>query len=215
MIAITIKGVDLLFQTEEANFSPNAIDSGTLAMLQTVDFMPEDKVLDLGCGYGVVGILAAKIIGADRVVMCDIAEASIRASCENAKKNGVEQVSIRRSDAYEAVPENDFTMILSNPPYHTDFSVAKAFIEGGYRRLVVGGKLIMVTKRLTWYKNKLTAVFGGVRVQEINGYYVFTAEKRAGNQKKKEESKKQSMSKKLRRKYAGMQKSIRNKNNGN
>ena len=64
----------------------------------------------------------------------------------------------------------------------------------------------MVTKRLDWYKNKLTAVFGGVRVKEIDGYYVFTAEKRhAVPQNRKKDKPKQSLSKKLQRK----QKNIR------
>lgn len=80
------------------------------------------------------------------------------------------------------MPDNDFTLILSNPPYHTDFSVPKHFIEIGFKKLVLGGKLIMVTKRLDWYKNKLTSIFGGVK---INGYYVFIAEKRKNEIKRK------------------------------
>ena len=58
-----MKEIPLSFQTESSLFSPKAIDSGTLAMLSSVDFLPSDKVLDLGCGYGVVGILAAKLVG--------------------------------------------------------------------------------------------------------------------------------------------------------
>ena len=57
----------------------------------------------------------------------------------------------------------------------------------------------MVTKRLDWYKNKLTSVFGGVRVHEINGYYVFVAEKRNQAVKKKEKAT-NNLSKKLQRK---------------
>ena len=79
-------------------------------------------------------------------------------------------------------------------------SVPKVFIEDGYKRLVTGGKMVMVTKRLTWYRNKLTSVFGGVKVIEQDGYYVFVAEKR----KKKrgaEKKEKQVLSRKLARKY--------------
>lgn len=57
----------------------------------------------------------------------------------------------------------------------------------------------MVTKRLDWYKNKLTSIFGGVKIYEINGYYVFVAEKRK-NIVKKKEKKANKLSKKLRRK---------------
>jgi len=74
--------------------------------------------------------------------------------------------------------EKDFTLILSNPPYHEDFSVAKAFIEKGFNRLAMNGRLFMVTKREVWYRNKLTAIFGGVRVFRIEDYFVFMAEKR-------------------------------------
>ena len=159
MIFTKIKDVDLKFETESSLFSPNFIDSGTLAMLSVIDFLPSDKVLDLGCGYGVVGILAGKLIG----------------------------------------EENDFTLILTNPPYHADFSVPKNFIESSFKKLAMGGRLVMVTKRLDWYKYKLISVFGGVNIQEIEGYYVFVAEKRSLIIKKKSKPAK-NLSKKLQRK---------------
>jgi 16S rRNA (guanine1207-N2)-methyltransferase len=147
-------------------------------MLSAVEFTPEDKVLDLGCGYGVVGILAAKLIGADKVTMLDIDGDAVVMARENARMNGVEGCKVIQSDGFQQLDEKDFTMILSNPPYHADFSVPKQFIEKGFNRLKVGGKLVMVTKRLDWYKNKLTAVFGGVRVSELDGYFVFTSIKK-------------------------------------
>ena len=63
----------------------------------------------------------------------------------------------------------------------------------------MGGKLVMVTKRLDWYKNKLISVFGGVKVQKVEGYYVFIAEKRSQIIKKKEKPA-MKLSKKLQRK---------------
>lgn len=89
-------------------------------------------------------------------------------------------------------------LVMSNPPYHTDFSVAKDFIEGSHRHLQKGGYLVMVTKRFEWYKNKIQSVFGGVRWTENNGYFVFMAEKRDF---KKADKIKRGMSKKLKRKY--------------
>ena len=201
MIQGNIKNIELKFETSKEIFSPASIDIGTLAMLSVVEFCRTDKVLDLGCGYGVVGILAAKTIGEEKVIMCDISEEAIKASKRNADINGVAHVDIRLSDAYENIFEEDFTIILSNPPYHTDFSVAKTFIQTGYKKLVTGGKMVMVTKRLGWYKNKLTSVFGGVKVYEINGYYVFVTEKRCNNFRKSSEKPQQKLSKKLQRKY--------------
>ena len=82
------------------------------------------------------------------------------------------------SDGFRDLDEAGFDLILSNPPYQSDFAVAKHFIEKGFNRLVVGGRMLMVTKRRDWYRNKFISVFGGVRVREIDGYFVFDAEKR-------------------------------------
>ena len=199
MILAKIKDIDLKFETESSIFSPKFIDHGTLAMLSVIEFLPSDKVLDLGCGYGVVGILAAKLIGEENVVMCDISEQAVEYAKLNATLNGVPHINIRLSDGYHNVEENDFTLILCNPPYHADFSVPKKFIEVGFRKLAMGGKLVMVTKRHDWYKNKLVSVFGGVKVQEMEGYYAFVAEKRSRIIKKKKKPAKR-LSKKLQRK---------------
>lgn len=181
MIKAEIKGVMLEFESNENVFSPSAIDIGTLSMLSQVEFQATDKVLDLGCGYGVVGILAGKLIGGENVVLCDISDNAISLSKLNAEKNQVPNVKIIKSNGLENITDSDFTLILSNPPYHTDFSVPKNFIEIGFKKLAVGGKMLMVTKRKDWYKNKLTSIFGGVKVIEINGYYVFIAEKRSAH----------------------------------
>ena len=178
MITANIKGSPLELETTPELFSPDSVDKGTLALLSRVEFTTGDKVLDLGCGYGVVGILAAKIIGQQNVVMSDISEQAIRLSKQNAVLNGVPDVKIVQSDGFRSLRDTDFTLILSNPPYHADFSVPKHFIEKGFNRLVLGGRMYMVTKRRDWYQNRLTAIFGGVRVDEIDGYYVFCAEKR-------------------------------------
>jgi len=135
----------------------------------------------LGCGYGVVGVYAAKIIGAHNVTMSDIDEKCVLLSQKNAELNGVggeNGVTIIHSDGFKNMDDKGFTLILSNPPYHADFSVPKHFIEKGFNRLAIGGKLLMVTKRKDWYKNKITAIFGGVKISEIDGYYIFCAEKR-------------------------------------
>lgn len=205
-----VQGVSVVLQTNEEVFSPTAVDKGTKAMLSFVEFAAEDKVLDLGCGCGVVGIVAAKQIGAERVVMCDVSENAVQLSKQNAMANGVDAVTIRQSDGLQNISETGFTLILSNPPYHTDFAVAKGFIEDGFKKLAIGGKMVMVTKRLDWYRNKLSSVFGGVTVKEKDGYYVFIAEKRGERKPKKEKKNEQVMSKKLQRKY-GKKSAVNNK----
>ena len=179
MIKATIKGFELFFDTSVDCFSPKFIDRGTLAMLSLARFNSSDKVLDLGCGYGVVGILAAKFASPKQVFLTDISKIAIRHARQNAILNGVEGVHIIWSNAYENLNEAGFNIILSNPPYHTDFTVAKTFIEKGFNRLLMDGKFYMVTKRKDWYMNKFTAIFGGVKVWEIDGYYVFMAVKKS------------------------------------
>lgn len=200
LLKAMIYGQEIVLETGEYYFSPKGIDRGTQLMLSQVQVTGEDKVLDLGCGYGVVGISIGKVIDGERVVMSDYSEEAVTLSKDNLKRNGLEQIRVIKSDGFKEIPDRDFTLILSNPPYHTDFSVAKGFIEDGYKSLVTGGKLMMVTKRLTWYKNKLSAVFGGVKVWEQDGYYVFTAEKRRVSGKNISKNK-HGLSKKLMRKY--------------
>ncbi len=165
---------------EDSNevFSPKNADKGTLAMLSVVEFDSNDKVLDLGCGYGIVGIFAAKKTSSTNIVMTDIDSKAIELARENIVLNYVHGIRLYQSDGFKSIDEKDFTVILSNPPYHVDFSVPKEFIEKGFNRLVIGGKMYMVTKRKEWYKNKLISIFGGVRIWEIDGYYVFMAIKK-------------------------------------
>ena len=179
MIEITIENTSMRFHTEAGLFSPRGLDAGTKAMLSCASFRAGDKVLDLGCGYGVVGVYAAKLIGGRAVTMADINPRAVRLAAENAAANGVPEIQVVQSDGFREIRESGFTLILSNPPYNSDFSVAKHFIEKGFNRLVLGGRLMMVTKRKLWYQKKLSAIFGGTTVQEVDGYFVFAAEKRS------------------------------------
>jgi len=179
IIHAEINKIQMKFITSGKVFSPMSIDKGTMAMLALADIKGDDKVLDLGCGYGVVGIYSAKIVGPQNVVMIDIDEDAIRLAKENSALNEVEGIRIIQSEGFRNLDEKGFTIILSNPPYHKDFSVPKEFIEKGFNRLQVGGRMMMVTKRKEWYKNKLTSIFGGCRIFEVDGYFVFRADKRS------------------------------------
>ena len=173
-------GQRLELETDPRLFSPGHADRGTLAMLSATHFSPGMKVLDLGCGCGLVGILAARICGEENVIMSDIDPLAVQIAARNAARNGVGGVRTMVSDGLSEVDEAGFDLILSNPPYQSDFSVARRFIEKGFNRLKIGGRLVMVTKRREWYRNKLIAIFGGVRIHEVDGYFVFEAEKRDG-----------------------------------
>jgi 16S rRNA (guanine1207-N2)-methyltransferase len=181
MIEASVCGFDLRLETDPRLFAPRAVDAGTLAMLSCVRFEPGDKVLDLGCGYGVVGVVAAKTIGADNVWLLDKDPLAVEIATRNLAANGVAGAHVAVSDGFRDFRETGFTKIVSNPPYHTDFSTPKHFIEKGFNRLAIGGRMFVVTKRDTWYRNKLKSIFGGSRVHTVGGYFVFEAEKRSAS----------------------------------
>ena len=185
LISVEIMGQRLALETRPELFSPEHVDRGTLAMLSCAHFQPGMHVLDLGCGCGVVGILAARICGEENIIMSDINPMAVWIAQKNAEKNGVPNVQVVVSDGFSQVDASGFDLILSNPPYQSDFSVAKAFIEKGFNRLKIGGKLLMVTKRREWYRNKIAGIFGGVHIHEIEGYFVFEADKRQSRYAKK------------------------------
>lgn len=178
MIKTDINGVPLVLQSAPQLFSPAHPDAGTMAMLSIAEIKPEDKVLDLGCGYGLVGIYAAKIVGESRVVLCDIDPLAIDIARRNALVNDLPNLQVVQSDAFAQITDDDFTLVLCNPPYHVDFAVPKRIIEEAFVHLAIGGRLAMVVKRRTWYENKMRAIFGGVRVINKDGYLVMIAEKR-------------------------------------
>ena len=178
LLQVEILGQQVSLETRPGLFSPEHVDRGTLAMLSHVKIASGMRIMDLGCGCGVVGIVAAKIAGEENVFMSDADPMAVETARRNAERNGVGGVQVCVSDGFQSVDASGFDLILSNPPYQTDFSVAKGFIEKGFNRLKIGGKLYMVTKRREWYKNKLISVFGGVEIHETDGYFVFIAERR-------------------------------------
>lgn len=172
---------EFTIETSPRIFSPGKPDEGTLAMLSQVSLEAGQTLLDLGCGSGLVAIWAAKQLGEDHVSMIDVDPEAVEIARQNAKNNGFGNIKAYCSNGFEKYDISELDWILSNPPYHTDFSVAKHFIEKGFNRLKIGGRLVMVTKREAWYKNKITAIFGSVRMVKINDYFVFTARKKTSD----------------------------------
>ncbi len=134
-------GFTYVFHTLASLFSYRQVDLGTRQMIEQTDLRPDCKVLDLGCGYGVVGIWAAHTIGAEKVVMSDVNIAALKIAAENVKANNLDKIQLIHSNGFDHIHDVDFSLIMSNPPYHTDFAVAKEFIEGSYKHLQLGGSL--------------------------------------------------------------------------
>jgi 16S rRNA (guanine1207-N2)-methyltransferase len=139
-----ICGQRLFVCSDAALFSPRGLDRGTALMLAQTEIKPEMKVLDLGCGTGVVGTYAA-LCGAS-VWLSDADPLAVDTAARTLSANGAEG-TVCLSDGLKNIDEAGFDLILSNPPYHTDFAVARHFIEKGFNRLKLGGKLVMVVKR--------------------------------------------------------------------
>lgn len=199
---ITYGDTTLTFATDATVFSPRGLDHGTQALLDVASLPATGDLLDLGCGFGFVGLYLAKTRPEAQVTMVDIDPTAVALSQQNAQTNGLTP-RLLVSDGFAALTDRRYDVVLSNPPYHTDFSVAKGFIEGAYRQLRVGGELWLVTKRRTWYENKIRHVFGFVRVTEQAGYVVFYAAKRP--HKPVVKANKHGLSKKLARKQARRQ----------
>ncbi|NCC47543.1 MAG: methyltransferase domain-containing protein [Clostridia bacterium] len=186
-IPVTIWGQTFEVRTHPSLFSPRYADRGTLAMMRQIELQPDDTLLDLGCGWGLVGLAAAGILGVDQVVLIDNDPVAVRIAAENAAELHLENLPVIQADGPRSV-NRLFSHIVCHPPYHTDFSVARHLIEDSYEQLLPDGQLWLVVKRLEWYRRKMSSVFGGVRVIPVDGYFVLMSRKsdhqRVSKQKK-------------------------------
>ena len=115
ILDVVIEGVHLAFETEPALFSPQGIDPGTASLLAQVQFQDNDKVLDLGCGYGVIGIYAAKRVNPQQVFLIDNDPAAVKKATRNARLNEVESIHIQCSEGFRELNETGFTKICATP----------------------------------------------------------------------------------------------------
>lgn len=184
-IRAAIGGIDLVLRTAPTLFSPRGLDPGTAALMASAELAADDRVCDLGCGYGPVGIWAAKRIGPDRVVMIDKDPLVVSTAKANAELNGVGGVTVVESDGFANTDAAGFTWILCNPPYHVDWAVPKQLLRKGFNRLALHGRMGLVVKRRDWYEDQLRSLFGGVQKLERDGYWILIAEKRSATWAKK------------------------------
>lgn len=174
-LQVRVGEIEFQLASLPGNFSADALDPGTGAMLAEAKIPRGGRVLDLACGYGVVGIAAAKL-GAAEVVYVDDDLAALTACRRNLEGLGLKGELVH-SHLPAAVP-GKFDSILTNPPYHTDYGVARSFLEFAARRLQAGGWLYVVVKKPAWYKKKLATLFGGCRTVERDGYTILSAQLR-------------------------------------
>jgi len=138
-------------------------------------------VLDVGCGYGPIGLTAARLVGSGHVTMIDINERAVELAKENAKLNGITNVTILQSDLFEAVKTERFQVILTNPPIRAGKAVVHRIFEEGYELLQEGGSMWVVIQKKQGAPSamdKLEAIFGEVEeVTRDKGYWILRAQK--------------------------------------
>ena len=143
-LAVVLLGQKMNFYTDAGVFSKKMIDYGSQVLLSTLDFQGGESVLDVGCGYGPIGLSLAKAQGVS-VTMVDVNERALDLAKKNASRNGVE-AQIFSSDVYEAV-EGVFDHVISNPPIRAGKKVVHQVITGSFEHLKPGGDLTIVIQK--------------------------------------------------------------------
>lgn len=177
-LKVTLLGQSFTFLTDSGVFSKKMVDYGSQVLLNTLDFEKGKTLLDLGCGYGPLGISLAKVQDV-KPTMVDINNRAIDLAKQNAQKNGVE-ADIFQSNIYEKV-NGTFDYIISNPPIRAGKQVVLTIISESINYLKVGGNLTIVIQKKQGApsaKAKMEEVFGNVEIlKRDKGYYILRSEK--------------------------------------
>ncbi len=165
-----------IFHTDSGVFSKGYIDYGSYVMLKS--FEPNSlqyPILDMGSGYGPIGIVVSKLYDKN-VVMCEINERAYQLCLKNIQQNQAEKVSVFHSDLYEKVQNMQFSSIITNPPIRAGKQVVFSIYDGAYSHLVSGGELWVVIQKKQGApssKTHLEALFGNCTiVNKDKGYYI-------------------------------------------
>ena len=173
----TVADMKLKFRSCDSIFSKDEIDEGTRTLLNTVF----DKVqlsgdgLDLGCGYGVIGISIIKKLGLN-CDMIDVNGTAVELSLHNLLLNGIRAgANVFKSNGFENV-NSTYDFIVTNPPIKTGKKLLFELMEGAYSHLNIGGTLTLVIRKdhgEESLKKKLTEIFGNCEILKRNkGFYI-------------------------------------------
>lgn len=164
---------NFIFLTDAGVFSKKMIDFGSQVLLNALDVKSGKTLLDVGCGYGPLGISLAKAKKMS-VTMVDINNRALDLSRQNAQLNNVD-VNIFQSNIYEQVI-GSFDYIISNPPIRAGKKVVHTIIEESIDHLNDGGSLTIVIQKKQGApsaKAKMEDVFGNCEiVKKDKGYYI-------------------------------------------
>lgn len=170
------------FYTDSGVFSKKGIDFGSRVLLETAQIETNSDILDLGCGYGVIGIAIAKSISNVRVVMVDVNERAVQLAQKNAQVNNVlDQVDIRVSDGFQAISEYTFDHILFNPPIRAGKKKVYQLFAEAKEALRKSGSLWVVIRKQQGAASALSELKNlfpeAERVEQKKGYWILRARK--------------------------------------
>lgn len=181
-IITELRGQSFRFISDAGVFSKKGIDQGSRILIESLDVENQSKVLDLGCGYGPIGISVAKLFPTSNVTMVDINQRAVELAKENAALNRVkEQVAIFSSDGFQEVT-GSYHHIITNPPIRIGKKQIYDFFEQAREYLQPQGKLWIVIRKqqgASSAKKKLEEVYDEVEVvTKDKGYWILVAQRR-------------------------------------
>lgn len=170
------------FKTDRGVFSKKEVDFGSRLLIETFkNDKSEGKILDVGCGYGPIGLSLAKSFPKAFIHMVDVNQRALELAQENATLNQLENVKIYESDRLLQVEEGGFDFILTNPPIRAGKKTVHEIFEQSYEHLADLGELWIVIQKKQGAPSaieKLETMFGQVDVVEKKkGYFIIKAKK--------------------------------------
>ena len=169
-----LRGQRLRFESTWGLFSPREIDEGTRLLLQHVTLKPEADCLDLGCGYGPIGLTLAALAPQGRTLMVDKDFVAVDFAQRNAARNRLKNASSLLSNGFEQVPpEMRFDLIASNVPAKVGKELLSILLHDAHARLRPGGQLYLVTISglRAFFKRNLQEVFGNYDKLKQGAHY--------------------------------------------
>lgn len=174
-----LRGRRWTFLTDRGVFARGGIDPGSRLLIETMRIFPSDEVLDLGCGYGPLGLAAAALASQGRVVLVDVNERAVALARENAVRNGLSNVEVLQGDGCAPVADRQFDVVVTNPPVRAGRATVRRLVQEVWEHLRPGGRLCFVARTAQGARTlarDVEAVFGSVReLERESGYRVYEA----------------------------------------
>lgn len=179
LVVEQVRGIDLRLETRPGVFAQHGLDPGTRMLIEAMHVSPTARVLDIGCGSGAIGIVAAKLAPRGQVTLVDVDVRATRLSQRNLQLNGVTNAEVMLGDGVHDLPAKArFDVVVSNPPTHDGREVLDDLVAGAYKVLKPRGALFLVVNRLLSLRREVARVFGAEEmVATGKGYVVIRAVK--------------------------------------